>query len=89
MAKDIITFDDLTVRGPVSATRQEQMQAAIYGKYRIIKTLVENLESYRRMADNAFNEILAMKDEQGEAFNTDSYDYKSRKDTYLEYSTMD
>lgn len=27
-----------------------------------------------------------MKDEQGDAFNTDSYDYKQRKESYLEYN---
>lgn len=86
MAKNNLEFSTIVTRGPVTCTKQEQMQAATYGKYRIIRDLTQSLETARQFADQNFNEILQMKDEQGEAFNTDSYDYKCKKEGYLEYS---
>lgn len=88
MSNKQITFSSLTVRGPLSYTNYDHMQAASYAKYRIIKEFLHSMETSREIADQNFNEILEMKDKQGEAFDTRSYDFTSRKESYLEYITM-
>lgn len=88
MSNKQINFSSLTVRGPLSYTNFDHMQAASYAKYRIIKEFLHDLENARNFADQNFNEILEMKESQGEAFNTNSYDYTSKKESYLEYMTM-
>lgn len=88
MSNKQINFSSLTVRGPLSYTNYEHMQAASYAKYRIIKEFLHDMENAREYADQNFNEILEMQEEQGDEFSTKSYDYTSKKESYLEYITM-